>query len=410
VSDKLNLYGKFYAAGGMLALMLGVLVMPPSLAATYVMPRDDVIGQLTYANVDGTETLQDVARLYDVGVEEIRLANPHLNPNRPGKGAKVVIPSRYILPQGKREGIVINIAEKRLYHFTRPDKGPPLVSSYPVSFGPDALAIDPGTYVVDHRVRKPSWHVSSGDRERMRLAGKKVRKVVAPGRDNPLGEYAIGLNVSGIMIHGTNKPARIGTLVSDGYVHMYPEDIKTLIHRTAKGTPVRIVNQPFKYGYKNGALYMELHKPASATGELNLAALVNWMSQIATRRLWAGDWLRVRDVAEQSKGIAMPVLQQKPRRSDSPAWWLTLASYKKMQAARKLINKVDPLGVPMSIDGCYDGKLCTVMAGPFRDWEYIDELKKKIKWMTRIKAYTVPYQERDDLNLLAAATGVTRVN
>ncbi len=398
---QLILRSGFFALRHLLVVLLGAVFIPASLAATYVMPEGDVLGRVTYANVQSSEGLRDIARRYDVGFDEIKAANPHLDPQKPGKGAKVLIPSRYILPRGKREGVVINIAEKRLFHYSRPDKGPALVSTYPVSLGPDALAVRPGLYAVDHRVRKPTWHVSSGDKKRMNAAGKPLRNVVLPGRHNPLGEYAINLNIAGFMIHGTNKPGSIGTNVDYGYVHMYPEDIKTFIHRIAKGTPVRIVNQPFKYGYKKGALYLELHKPAAAKGELNLAALVNWMSQISTQRMWADDWQRVREVAEQSLGVAMPVMQEKDKQGGKPAWWLKLASFNNIQSARKLINKIDPLGVPLSVEGCYDGKLCSVLAGPFRDWKYIDELKKKIKWMTRIKAYTVPYQEVDNFESLA---------
>ena len=392
---------KKISAWGAFVFVLLYSSMSSVMAVTFVMPKGDVVGRVSYANVKGSESLVDIARSHGVGFDEIKAANNHVDPMAPGNGTKVLIPTRYVLPKGKRSGIVINIAEKRLYHFTKPKKGPALVSIYPVSLGPDVVKAGAGSYKVSQRVRKPTWKVSAGDKARMKAAGRRVVSKVNPGRGNPLGEYALGLDSRGLMIHGTNDARSIGMDVSYGYVRMYPEDIETLIHRAATGTVVRIVNQPIKYGHKNGALYIELHKPDSAEGELNLAALVNWMSQITTHRMWKDDWSRVRQIAEQASGVAMPVVQEKPRRPVKKSWWLKLVSYKKITTARNLAKKVDPLGVPLSIEGCYDGKLCTVLVGPFRDHKYIQEVRKKIKWMTRIKGYTVPYEEQDDFKPLA---------
>lgn len=401
LGKPLNYRSKKVSTWGAFCFVLMVFAIPSAMAATFVLPKGDVIGQVGYANVKGGESLLDIARNHGLGFDEIKKANPWVDPWKPAAGTKILIPSRYILPKGKREGIVINIAEKRLYHYSRPKNGPPLVSTYPVSLGPDALKAGKGKYKVVQRVRKPTWKVSAGDRARMKADGKQVRKVVTPGRGNVLGEFALGLDARGLMIHGTNDPRSIGMNVKYGYIRMYPEDVQTLIHRTSTNTPVRIVNQAIKYGHKMGALYIELHKPDSVKGVLNTGALVNWMTSVTDQRLWADDWKRVRDIAEQPLGIAMPVVQEKPKPRAKRAWWLKLVSYKSIGSARNLVKKVDSLGVPLAIDGCYDNKPCTVLVGPFRDYKYIEEVRKKIKWMTRIKGYTVPYKEKDDFEPLA---------
>ena len=376
------------------AILAGLSLTLTAQAATYLLPTGDVVGQVQYANVKGPETLSDIARRYDVGFNAIKAANPHVDPARPAAGARIIIPSRHILPPGPREGIVINVAEMRLYYYSTPaegpDKGPPLVSTYPIGMGSEGAA--PGAYKIEQRLSRPSWTVpaavKSGEPE-----------VMPPGPNNPLGAYAITLDSNGAMIHGTNKPTTIGMKGGRGGVRMYPEDIELLIHRVATETPVRIVNEPLKHGYKSGALYLEFHKPESVSGELNLAALVNWMSSIVNTNLEFDDWQRVRLVAEGSHSIAMPVVQVKAKPHPEHAWWLQLNSYKNAQSAHALINRIEALDVPLSIKGCYDGQPCKVVAGPFKDKAYIEELRKKIKWITGVKGSVVPYQEEDDFQL-----------
>ena len=48
---------------------------------------------------------------------------------------------------------------------------------------------------------------------------------------------------------------------SHGCIRMFPEDVETLFRMVAPGTPVTIVNQPYKLGWGEGGLYMEAHPP-----------------------------------------------------------------------------------------------------------------------------------------------------
>ena len=48
---------------------------------------------------------------------------------------------------------------------------------------------------------------------------------------------------------------------------MYPEDIELLFPRIDIGTPVYIVNQPIKAGWRSNTLYIEVH-PDLQGGEL----------------------------------------------------------------------------------------------------------------------------------------------
>ena len=83
-----------------------------------------------------------------------------------------------------------------------------------------------------------------------------------PGPNNPLGAYALHLNLPGeYRIHGTDvdKIYGIGMQITHGCVRMYPEDIEALYNSVPIGTPVYIVKQPIKVGWLNNTLYIEAH-------------------------------------------------------------------------------------------------------------------------------------------------------
>src|SRR6185437_16450422 len=71
--------------------------------------KDDVIGQLELTHTTKDDTLVDIARLFDVGYEEISRANPGVDMWLPGTGRKVVLPTAFVLPDVPHQGIVINI-------------------------------------------------------------------------------------------------------------------------------------------------------------------------------------------------------------------------------------------------------------------------------------------------------------
>ena len=361
-------------------------------ATSYVLPdKDDVVGQVQYTRAKTNDTLHRIARRYDVGIDAIKAANPGVAPKSLKSGQRIVIPTRHILPKGPREGIVINIAEQRLYHYTRPEEGPPLVNTYPVSLGREARSRLSGRYKITQRMRKPSWKVPAA----VRKYNSHLPAIVPPGPKNPLGEYAMKLDVPGLLIHGTNNPNSIGSKVSRGGVRLYPEDIAILVHRSVKDTPVRFVNEAFKYGYKNGAIYFEIHKPASA-GNVNLAALVNKVTAMIPDKLWVDGWRRVRAVGENASGFAEPIEQLRSKGRYPRRWMLQLATYKNYSTARELMLKLEELDLPVTTQGCETGK-CKVLAGPFTDHEYMKQQAKKIKWITRIKAFKIPYKPDQDL-------------
>jgi L,D-transpeptidase ErfK/SrfK len=187
-------------------------------------------------------------------------ANPGVNIWVPGEGTEVVLPTQYVLPPGPRRGIVLNLAEYRLYYFpeTR-DGATPTVMTYPISIGRMDWETPLGDTTVISKVRNPSWYVPQSVLDEHAADGRPLPRIVPPGPDNPLGKYAMRLGLPGYLIHGTNRPAGVGMRVTHGCVRMFPEDIEYLFAKIDVNTPVRIINEPVKMGWVGDSLVMEVH-------------------------------------------------------------------------------------------------------------------------------------------------------
>ncbi len=379
---------------GLNAVILLCLLSPAAQAMTYVWPeKGDVIGELQYTEVRAKETLLTLAMAWGVGYDAIKAANPGVNPKAPGKGTRVLIPGRHILPSGRREGIVINVAEKRLFHFSKPKRGPALILSYPISIGDEARRYKSGTYKILQRVRNPSWNVPENIKKARKRAGKEVIDVMPPGDDNPLGYFAMSTDGAGLVIHGTNRPWSIGRNVREGSIRLYPHDMENLINLTDKNTPVRIVNESLKWGTQRGLFFMEFHKPDSAPRFLDPIALVNKMNKVIPGRIWPDDWARLRVAAADAWGVGVPVMKKGKRRAAPVKAGLRLGVYPSVSKAMEIMRRVERMGIPMTIR-CKLGRHCELLAGPFEDAKYIEGIKKRVKWVTRAKAVNIKYREK----------------
>jgi len=240
-------------------------------AATYELPPEgsDVVGAISIVTTGFHDTLIDIARRHDVGYQDIVRANPEVNVWVPGEGTEVVLPTRYVLPAAPRRGIVLNIAEYRLYYYPEPQGDEPaVVMTYPISIGRMDWETPIGTTKVISKVVNPSWYPPQSVRDERAAEGRPLGRIVPPGPDNPLGERAMRLALPGYLIHGTNRPAGVGMRVTHGCLRMFPEDIRYLFDRIAVNTRVRIINEPMKIGWHGDALVLEAHPLlASAPGK-----------------------------------------------------------------------------------------------------------------------------------------------
>ena len=195
-----------------------------------------------------------------LGYEDIVRANPDVNIWLPGEGTEIVLPTRYVLPVGPRNGVILNLAEYRLYYFPEPGDGEPAyVMTYPISIGRMDWETPLGLTTIISKARNPTWYPPQSVRDEHAAEGNPLPQIVPPGPQNPLGKYAMRLGLPGYLIHGTNRPAGVGMRVTHGCVRMFPEDIDFLFGHVDVNTKVRIVNQPVKIGWHGDVLVMEVH-------------------------------------------------------------------------------------------------------------------------------------------------------
>ncbi len=232
-------------------------------AEMYDLPPagNDVVGAVTTVTARADDTLLDIARRHGLGYEDIVRANPDVDTWLPGEGTAVVLPTRYVLPPGPRQGVILNLAEYRMYYFPEPQAGQPaVVMTYPISIGRMDWETPLGRTSIISKVRNPSWYPPESIRAEHAAEGDPLPRVVPPGPDNPLGEYAMRLGLPGYLIHGTNRPAGVGMRVTHGCIRMFPEDIDYLFGRVDVNTHVRIINEPVKVGWDGDRLVVEVHE------------------------------------------------------------------------------------------------------------------------------------------------------
>jgi L,D-transpeptidase YnhG len=89
-------------------------------AVDYPLPPagSRLIGQnQTYTIQEGDNKLQTIARRFNTAAQVILETNNTIAPVNPAPGTVITIPSQMLLPDTPREGIVVNLAELRLYYF-----------------------------------------------------------------------------------------------------------------------------------------------------------------------------------------------------------------------------------------------------------------------------------------------------
>ncbi len=220
----------------------------------FLVGNGSVIGMVRYHKVRNNESLIEIARMFDLGFNEISGANPEADPFLPPDGMRAEIPTEWVLPDVKaRQGIIINISEMRLYYF--PFRDSEFVYTFPIGIGDEGKETPVGRYRIIQKINQPYWHVPKS----IKAEKPELPDVVPPGPENPLGSYAMRLSAPGILIHGTNRPWGIGRRVSHGCIHLYPEDIPWLFDHVKKGTRVTIVKQPVKVGTRGNRIYLEVH-------------------------------------------------------------------------------------------------------------------------------------------------------
>ncbi len=302
-------------------LLLSCALLAPSLPAgaetqALPLPGDDLVGMQRTLPSRAEDTLLDIARRTGQGYAEIRNANPGVDPWLPGQSTPVILPSRRILPDAPRVGIVINLPEMRLYYYPSPGPGQaPQVMTYPIGIGKLGWQMPEMQTEVSGKERNPTWHVPASIRQEHAANGEIMPDRIPPGARNPLGEFALRLGRTAYLIHGSNKKYGFGMRVSHGCIRLEPAAIRQLFQQVSVGTPVRIVDQPYKVGIEAGKLYLEAHPPLlERRRETSKTSMVAASIRVTGDASFSVDWDKAFRVMAEAKGIPVVIGTLQPGR------------------------------------------------------------------------------------------------
>lgn len=230
-------------------------------AASYALPSNGsrIVGQPKSAVTKRGDTLNRLAVRHGVGYNEMVKANKRWRGRKIPAGTKVVVPTQHRLPDAAQRGIVINLADMRLYYYP---PGKNKVVTFPVAIGKRGWRTPQGRTKVISKRKNPTWTPPASIRKASARKGKKLKKVYPAGPNNPLGTRAMRLGLPGYLIHGTNKPYSIGKRISHGCIRLRRRDIERLYSMVPVNTPVRIVNQASHLRFKQPQQYQDTISPS----------------------------------------------------------------------------------------------------------------------------------------------------
>ncbi|MCE1463840.1 L,D-transpeptidase [Enterobacter roggenkampii] len=248
-----------------LGCLAALLISQSVQAVSYPLPPagSRLVGSSQVITVPDHNTLplEAFAAQYGQGLSNMLEANPGVDPFLPKSGTRLVIPQQLILPDTVREGIVVNVAEMRLYYYP---PGSNTVEVLSIGIG-QAGRETPRNWVtaVERKQVGPTWSPTPNTRRAYAAEGKTLPAFVPAGPDNPMGLYAIYIGRL-YAIHGTNSNFGIGLRVSQGCIRLRNNDIKYLFDNVPVGTRVQLIDRPVKVTTEpDGSRWVEVHEPLS---------------------------------------------------------------------------------------------------------------------------------------------------
>ncbi|ADV33806.1 Protein erfK/srfK [Candidatus Blochmanniella vafra str. BVAF] len=212
---------------------------------------------------NNSHSLEYFAKKFKVGLRNLLAANPDIDLYLPDSGKPILIPKKLILPNTPHKGIIINIAEMRLYYYPN-TKNNNIVMVFPISIGTPTHET-PSQWITSIKDKKkdPIWIPTQNIRNEYIKRAEILPLMILSGPNNPLGSYALYLGNS-YAIHGSNTNLGIGLRVTRGCIRLRTEDIKLLYTLVPLNTRVQFINEPIKIAIdSNGMQYLEIHTPLS---------------------------------------------------------------------------------------------------------------------------------------------------
>lgn len=274
-------------------------------ATQYLLPNpgNDLIGGIKYASASTTDTPTTIAQRFDLGLNAIVEANAGSTERMLGS-THLRIPTAHILPPLPHKGIIINLPEMRMYYYP---SGSDSVMTFPIGIGKIGKSIPMRNTTITRKVVNPTWIPGPDIRAYNEEQGIELPYAMGPGPDNPLGPYAIYLNIPTYLIHSTIFPESIGRRASFGCIRMNENDIKQFFPLVTPGTSVAIINMPYKVGWHGNKLYLEAHAPLAEWNDSFNATLdgvvATVQSALPKGKMTMVDWQLVAHLAEHPDGV-----------------------------------------------------------------------------------------------------------
>ena len=296
------------------ALLIRILIffiIIPAVPRAYALnvfdleERQTVYGTLRSVKAEHKQTLLDIAKDHDLGYNQIVSANPGIDPWVPPEGASVLVPTVFVLPRERLpSGIVINLAEMRLYYFESAKERPSRFWTCPVGVGREGYPTELSIYTVFNKAKDPIWFVPPSVLEE----DPELPPQVPPGPDNPLGKYILRFSRLSYGIHGTNRPWGVGRRVSHGCIRLYSEDIASLFPLVPVGTLVQIIYEPIKVGWAEGKCWLQVYQDYENKIDDPLAAAFSGISACEQAiGLIKVDFKKIKKAITEQTGIPVPV-------------------------------------------------------------------------------------------------------
>ena len=276
-----------------------------------LMEQQEVVGEVRWYRVSEADTLVSVARRFGIGYDAMLRANPTFDIWLPESERYLRLPTQYILPAAAKKGLVLNLAEMRLYYF--PEVHPRRVHSFPVGIGREGWETPVTSTRVIKKVVSPAWYPPQSIRDEALANGHPLPDVVPAGPENPLGSHALRLGLSSYLLHGTNRPAGVGMRVSHGCIRLYPEDIVALFDLVSVGVELHIVDQPYKMGWRESELFLEVHPAAyhreewDQTQSVLPTSLQALMSLVTKDTEVFLDWDQIYEALAEADGVPVSI-------------------------------------------------------------------------------------------------------
>lgn len=296
-----------------IACLSGLALLQCSYSLTFPMPdpNNSVVGQIQTARIKWGNNFNNLGRQYDIGYDAMVCANPQYQNKSLPLFYHAVIPSKFLLPPGPRDGIVVNLPEKRLFYYN-PETDQ--VMTFPVGVGKQGWATPLGVLKIVQKIVNPTWLAPKDVLQELASEGyTNVPTSIPAGPQDPLGAFAMRLSNPSYLIHGTNDPASIGTQASSGCIRLFPEDISALFQAVPQGTDVRIVNNPYILGWNNTSLYLVTFPTLAGDPPLDLNAIE---AQVLTDTQGMSahiDWRKIAETVLASNGIPARIAYVKPQ-------------------------------------------------------------------------------------------------